>query len=154
MSSEIKNDVLFISILVNLLLSRPLRTEAEVRKHIHVIIDFQLEKLLQEVRKVSQGVRECKFQEHLLSKCALFVCNKWDQVPVDEIEAVKSHVTKKLKGLSSGLDPESQIIYMSTKNATIGQKYGIVTKDFSLLMDGMRTVVLKSIEARLEIHWR
>ena len=119
-------------------------------KHIYTILDLQLEKLLQEVDKLSPGVHE----KHLLSRCALFVCNKWDQVPESDAEAVKNHVMKKLKRVSPGLDPESQIIYMSTKNANKAQKYSLITEDFSSLMDGMRTVVLKSIEARLEMYWR
>ena len=92
-------------------------------------------------------------QESLLSKCALFVCNKWDQVPDKEIKTVQNDVTTKLERVWPGLHPESQIIYMSTMNANKAQNYGLITEDFSSLMDGMRTVVLKSIEARLEIHW-
>jgi len=119
----------------------------------HVTLYFQLQKLLHEVRKVSLGVQECRLQEHLLSKCALFVCNKWDQVPVEERKAVENHVTRKLQRLWPGLDPESQIIYMSTKNANTFQKYDYIAEDFSSLMNSMRTVVLRSIEARLEFHW-
>ena len=86
--------------------------------------------------------------------CALFVCNKWDQVPEKEFKEVKSHVIRNLQRCWPGLDPESQIIYMSTMKATIGQTLGIITEDFSSLMTGVKTMVLKSIEARFEIHWR
>ena len=88
------------------------------------------------------------------SKCALFVCNKWDQVPKEEIKEVKNHVVRKLKQCWPGLAPELQIVYMSTTNANIAQNHGIITEEFSSLMSGMRSMVLKSIEARLEIHWK
>ena len=126
-----------------------------MRQTLFIILHFQLEKLLQEVRKISLGVQDCSRLELLLSKCALFVCNKWDQVPEEEIKPVKNHVTEKLQKLCPGLDPESQIIYMSAKNANYAvQNYGYITEDFSSLMNGVETVVLKSIEARLEFHWR
>jgi len=67
----------------------------------------RLEKLLEEVRKVS-----LEGQGELPSKCALFVCNKWDQVPEKETEDVKKHMTAKLQKCWPGLEPESQIIYM------------------------------------------
>ena len=116
----------------------------------HVILDLQLEKLLDEVRKVTlEGQKES-----ISSQCALFVCNKWDQVPEKEVKEVQNHVIKKLKKCWPGFDPQSQIIYMSTHNASVAQNHGIITQDFSSLMNGMRSMVLKSIEARLEMHWK
>ena len=93
-------------------------------------------------------------QGELPSQCALFVCNKWDQVPEKETKEVKNHVVRKLQRCWPGLDPGSQIIYMSTMKASQGQKLGFVTGDFLSLMNGMRSMVLKSIETRLEIHWK
>ena len=114
-----------------------------------VTLHSQLVKLLEQVRRLS-----LEGQGELPSKCALFVCNKWDQVPEEEVNEVKNHVVRNLQRCWPGLDPESQIIYMSTMKATKGQTLGIITEEFSSLMNGMRAVVLKSIEARLEIHWR
>ena len=114
-----------------------------------ITLHSQLEKLLEEVRRLS-----LEGQGELPSKCALFVCNKWDQVPEKEVKEVKDHVIRNLQRCWPGLDPESQIIYMSTMKATKGQNLGIITEEFDSLMNGMRTMVLKSIEARLEIHWR
>ena len=77
---------------------------------------LQLEKLLRRARSVLIGVpKEGKEEggisldilEDLLSKCALFVCNKWDVV--QEVELVKDDVVKKLKRAWSCIDPESQI---------------------------------------------
>jgi len=93
-------------------------------------------------------------EETVLSQCALFVCNKWDQVEEKEKKQVQNHVIEKLKKSWPGLDPESQIIFMSTKKASIAQSYGVISKDFSSLMSGMRSMVLKSIKARLEMYWK
>ena len=106
--------------------------------------------MLNEVRKETlEGQKDS-----VSSQCALFVCNKWDQVPEKEVKDVQNHVIMKLNKCWPGLDPDSQIIYMSTKNASVAQNRGIITQDFSSLMNGMRSMVLKSIEARLETHWR
>ena len=43
-------------------------------------------------------------------KSALFVCNKWDQVPEKEADKVKNHVIKKLKACWPGIDPKSQVM--------------------------------------------
>ncbi|XP_022796263.1 dual serine/threonine and tyrosine protein kinase-like [Stylophora pistillata] len=109
----------------------------------------RLEKLVTKVvGKQKEG------QEEFPPKCALFVCNKWDQVPKGEINEVKSHVVKKLKKCWPGLDPESQIVYMSTMMANTAQRHGIITEDFSSLMNGVKAMVSRTIEARLEINWR
>ena len=124
---------------------------------------LQLEKLLQRARSVligdpndvkEEGRISLGIQEHLLSKCALFVCNKWDEVKEKDVESVKNDGVKKLKRAWPGIDPESQIIYMSTTRATTAQNLGVITRDFSFLMDGMRSVILQSIEANLELHWK
>ena len=110
---------------------------------------LQLEKLLEEVRNISLE-RHCE----LPSKCALFVCNKWDQVPEKEVNEVKNHVVEKLLRFWPGVEPESQIIHMSTTKASKAQGHGFITDEFFNLMNGLRLMVLKSIGARLEIHWK
>ena len=87
-------------------------------------------------------------------QCAMFVCNKWDQIPEKEAREVQNHVIKKLKNCWPGLDPKSQIIHISTTNASIAQNHGIITDDFFALMNCMKRMVLKSIEAKLEMHWK
>ncbi|KAK2573318.1 Bacterial dynamin-like protein [Acropora cervicornis] len=64
----------------------------------------RLEKLLENVRST---FLDGKWQ--LPVKCALFVCNKWDQVPEKEDKEVKSHIVKKLKQSWPDLDPSTQI---------------------------------------------
>ena len=88
------------------------------------------------------------------AKCALFVCNKWDQVPENEDKEVRCHIVKKLKQSWPNLDPSTQITFMSTLNATTAQNLGIVTEEFSSLMEGIKSMVLQGIECRMEIHWR
>ena len=116
---------------------------------IKLLFILQLEKLLEEVRKVTLNEKG-----EFSSKSALFVCSKWDQIPQKEIEEVKKYVIRKLEKCWPDLVPESQIIYMSAKKAIDAQKLGIITNDFLSLMNGIRSTVMKSIEARLESYWR
>ena len=123
----------------------------------------QLVKLLQSVRDVSIDVPgkgkedvglSLDMQEQLLSKCALFVCNKWDTVPAIDVPIVKKEVIEKLQRVWPGVDPDSQIIYMSTTNASYAQSLlGVIIKEFSSLIERLRSLVLQSIEAKLELHW-
>ena len=110
---------------------------------------LQLEKLLEEVRKVTLA----RLGE-LPTKRALFVCNKWDQVPEKEAKDVKNHVISKLQRCWKGLDPEKQVIHMSSQKAGIAQGLGIITAEFSTLMNSLESMVLKSIGDSLEIHWK
>ena len=108
-----------------------------------------MEKLIEHARRVSLDK-----QRESSSNCALFVFNKWDQVPPGETDEVKNYVVTKLTQCWPSLDPESQIIYMSAKEASEAQKLGVVTEEFAELMNGIKSMVLKSIEARLQIQWR
>ena len=108
-----------------------------------------MEKLIEHARQVSLDK-----QRESSSNCALFVCNKWDQVPPEETDEVKNYVVTKFMQCWPSLDPESQIIYMSAREAIEAQKLGMVTKEFAELMKSMKSMVLKSIEARLQIQWR
>ena len=75
-------------------------------------------------------------------------------MPSKESDEVKNYVVTKLTQCWPSLDPESQIIYMSAREAIEAQKLGMVTKEFAELMKSIKSMVLKSIEARLEIQWR
>ena len=93
-------------------------------------------------------------QEQLLSKCALFVCNKWDTIPEKDVSIVKTEVIEKLQIVWPGVDPDSQMIYMSTTKASQAQNLlGVISKEFSSLIERLRSLVLQSIEAKLELHW-
>ena len=133
----------------DLLSFRRFQTIIMILNKIKLLFISQLEKMLEEVRKVTLNEKG-----EFSSKSALFVCNKWDQIPQKEIEEVKKYVIRKLEKCWLGLVPESQIIYMSAKKAIDAQKLGIITSDFLSLMNGIRSTVMKSIEARLESYWR
>ena len=133
----------------DLLSFRRFQTIIMILNKIKLLFISQLEKLLEEVRKVTLNEKG-----EFSSKSALFVCNKWDQIPQKEIEEVKKYVIRKLEKCWPGLVPESQIIYMSAKKAIDAQKLRIITSDFLSLMNGIRSTVMKSIEARLESYWR
>ena len=126
-----------------------LRINSVIIQNMSISLFFQLERLLEEVRKVT-------LERHgaLPTKSALFVCNKWEGIPEKERNEVKNKVNEKLQKCWPGVDPESQIIYMSTTNAILAQDYKIVTEEFSTLMKGLRCMVLKSIGDMLEIHWK
>ena len=117
---------------------------------IHGAFYLQLEKLLNEVRQTTIEGREGS----VLPQCALFVCNKWDQVPEEEVKEVQNHVITKLKKCWPGLDHKLQIIFASLKNAIISQNYGVINTEFFSLMSGTSSMVLKSSRARLEMHWK
>ena len=120
-----------------------LQLEASFQKSFQASVD---------VSEKEQGNDFLKAQKILQSKCALFVCNKWDDVKGPE--RVKEVVKRKLKSAWPGFDPESQLIYLSTKQALLAQEYGLNTDEFSSLMNGMRSVVLNAIGAKLKIQWR
>ena len=71
-----------------------------------------------------------------------------------EEKKAENHVIEKLKKFYPHIVPEKQIVQMSTKNARIAQNYGIITKRFFSLMNCMRSMVLRSVKARLEFYWR
>ena len=75
-------------------------------------------------------------------------------MPSEETDDVKNHIVTKLTECWPFSDPESQIIYMSAKEVSEAQKIGVVTKEFADLRNGIKSMVLKSIEARLQILWR
>ena len=75
-------------------------------------------------------------------------------MPSEETDEVKNFIVSKLTQCWPNLDPESQIVYMSAKEACRAQELGVVTKEFGELMNGIKSMVLKSIEARLQIQWR
>lgn len=91
-------------------------------------------------------------QSNRLAECSLFVCNKWDLVPPNQQDKVKKHTNERLMKCWTDRNLESQIVYLSTSNATKVQQYGGVTKEFSDLVQSINTMILKAIKARLYNH--
>ena len=52
------------------------------------------------------------------------------------------------------LDPNLQVMSISTAKALMVQKYDIMNAEFALLTENIGRVVEKSIETRLEQQWR
>ena len=75
-------------------------------------------------------------------------------MPLEEVDEVKNYIVTQLKKCYPSLDPESQIIYMSARDAGEAQKLGVVMKEFDELMNGIKSMVLKGIETRLQMQWR
>ena len=86
--------------------------------------------------------------------CALFVCNKWDNIPASEASEVIKHITDKLRQCLPALDPDLQVMRLSTAKALMVQKYNIMNAEFSLLTENIGCLVKKSIENRLVQQWR
>ena len=64
--------------------------------------------------------------------CALFVCNKWDNIPASEASEVIKHITDKLRQCLPALDPDLQVMRLSTAKALMVQKYNIMNAEFFL----------------------
>lgn len=105
-------------------------------------------RVFDEVRK--RGTVE---EQKCLAECALFICNKWDQVPAKENDTVKEHVTEQLKQCWPDVDADSQIVYLSTTNAKKISDYGVLHPEFVTLMKCIESMVLKAINARLNSQW-
>ena len=110
---------------------------------------YQLEQLLDKTRKLTVDQ-----QVDFSANCALFVCNKWDGISPSEEAKVMKHITAKLRHCWSNIDPGCQIIRLSTTKALNVQKYGIMNEEFALLTENIGLLIKKSIETRLEQHWR
>lgn len=64
------------------------------------------------------------------------------------------HIAVKLRQCWPNIDPGCQIIRLSTTKALNVQKYGIMNEEFALLTENIGLLIKKSIETRLEQHWR
>ncbi|KAL9964111.1 hypothetical protein ACROYT_G027695 [Oculina patagonica] len=124
------------------------RVEKLIEHARNVSLDQQKE-LIEHAKNVSLDL-----QKESSATRALFVCNKWDQVPPGEADEVKHYIIQKLTKCLPSLDPNSQIIYMSSTTASEAQDHGIINDEFAGLMNGIKYMVLKSIEARLQTQWR
>ncbi|CAH1238237.1 MAP3K15 [Branchiostoma lanceolatum] len=83
-------------------------------------------------------------------KAAIFVCNKWDQVPDHEKEEVKRDTMRKLKQYWPSLD-ESQLFYLSAVKAQ--EAVGYVTDDLDRLLDGIDSLLPRSLRHKLTLQY-
>nr|XP_058947126.1 uncharacterized protein LOC131775043 [Pocillopora verrucosa] len=108
-----------------------------------------LVRLLHKTRKLTT-----EEQMEFSPNCTFFVCNKWDTIPTPRGKVVMEHITKKLRQCLPDLDTNTQTIRLSTSKALAAQKYGVMNSEFASLSDKIGFLVSKSIETRLEQHWR
>lgn len=98
--------------------------------------------------------REAKMNLKLFASCALFVCNKWDEIKPSEIEEVKLEQIEKLTKRLDSFDPKSQIVYLSCKKAQKAQEFNVITGDFDDLINGISNLIVSSINSNLQIYTR
>lgn len=107
--------------------------------------------LLSEAKSLKKDER---MDDRLFTKCALFVSNKWDQVPGNNAEQVKQMQIEKLTERLGDLNPEKQIFYLSCNRAQCAQKYGVITEEFDKLLDGISNLVVSYMQSSLQIYFR
>ena len=81
----------------------------------------------------------------------LFLCNNRDQLSQQEADSIKHHVARKLREYWPELDPDSQIIYISSPYATNDDT---AVAEFVSLMDAVKSTALQSNQATLQMQWR
>ncbi|XP_019636110.1 PREDICTED: uncharacterized protein LOC109478781 isoform X1 [Branchiostoma belcheri] len=84
-------------------------------------------------------------------KAAIFVCNKWDQVPEHEKEEVKQDTIRKLKQHWPSME-ESQLFHLSAVKAQ--EAVGYVTNDLDKLLDGIDSLLPQSLRHKLTLQHR
>ena len=115
---------------------------------------IQRDRLVRILNKVRCVESDDTMNAHGLAECALFVANKWDQVEEDERLEVKKHIVEKLKQFWPDGNPARQTVYVSIKSALKEQKRGNATEECDVLMEGMKSMILKAIDGRLNCHWK
>ena len=79
----------------------------------------------------------------------LFLCKNWDQVSQIEADSIKNHVVGKFREYWPELDPNSQIIYISSPHAT---NDGTVVAESALPMDAIKSTTLQNNKATLQMQ--
>ena len=98
--------------------------------------------------------REAKMDLKLFFGCALFVCNKWDEIKPAEEEEIKLEQIKRLTKKLGSFDPHLQIVYLSCKKAQMAQEYGVIRSDFDDLIRGISSLLVSSMQNNLDIYTR
>ncbi|XP_028395813.1 dual serine/threonine and tyrosine protein kinase-like [Dendronephthya gigantea] len=112
----------------------------------------QNDRILKILERVKDQSLDC-----FLCERAVFVCNKWDLIErkgSDEKSAVKKYTIDRLKKTWPNLNAKTQVVQMSTTNAAVARDFGIKSEQFVSIMDAIKTMMLKTIAARLKAEWR
>ena len=100
---------------------------------------------------IKQFRRVCLDHPETSSVFPLFLCNDWDQVSQKEADSIKNHVVSKFREYWPEIDPDSQIIYISSPDAT---NDGTIVAEFASLMDAIKSTALQNNKATLQMQWR
>ncbi|XP_061179749.1 uncharacterized protein LOC133188377 [Saccostrea echinata] len=114
--------------------------------------DDRLVRIFQQQKEFEKKGRLLQFDPD----CAIFVCNKWDQVPNEEGDRVWEDIARKLKNhwpTRRDMDITKQMFKMSTtedlRRADAGLGY---TDKFKCLLSGIDRLVGASLERRVRRH--
>lgn len=90
---------------------------------------LQLVRLIKEITEADCERKESAgpFVEVFDPSSAMFVCNKWDVVPIDEAEGMKKIVIDKLGKCWPGLEAK-QVFFLSTKQVS-----GVLVPTFTIV---------------------
>ncbi|XP_019616611.1 PREDICTED: uncharacterized protein LOC109464110 isoform X2 [Branchiostoma belcheri] len=83
---------------------------------------------------------------------AIFVCNKWDQVPPQEKEAVQREQLRVLKRYWPGCT-EDQVFQLSTLTAAKALHHDVMMDDFCLLLGGIEQFIPATLQRKLQVHY-
>ncbi|XP_022806969.1 uncharacterized protein LOC111344030 [Stylophora pistillata] len=114
----------------------------------------QEDRLLMLLGEAKSLKKDERMDDRLFTKCALFVSNKWDQIPGNNVEQVKQKQIEKLTERFGDLNPEKQIFYLSCIRAQRALKYGVITEEFDKLLDGISSLVVSYMQSSLQIYFR
>ncbi|XP_022802300.1 uncharacterized protein LOC111339838 [Stylophora pistillata] len=114
----------------------------------------QKDRLLELLSEAKRLKKDEKMNENLFTKCALFVSNKWDEIPPNDAEQVKQKQLETLTERFGDLDPGKQIFYLSCNKAQSAQAYGVITEEFDKLLDGISNLVVSYMQNSLQIYSR
>ncbi|KAK3610638.1 hypothetical protein CHS0354_009103 [Potamilus streckersoni] len=84
---------------------------------------------------------------------ALFIVNKWDQIPEIDQPTLQEDIWKKLSKLYPGLK-EDQLCYISLKDAAQAIQYGTQTADHKQMSSAISSLLPDSLRNRLNSHYR
>ncbi|XP_019636106.1 PREDICTED: uncharacterized protein LOC109478780 [Branchiostoma belcheri] len=85
-------------------------------------------------------------------RAAIFVCNKWDQVPVHEAQTVQEEQLRVLRRYWHGCT-EDQVFRLCTSDAAKALQHGVVMKDFRHLLDGIERLIPVSLQNKLQVYY-
>ncbi|KAL3853546.1 hypothetical protein ACJMK2_017081 [Sinanodonta woodiana] len=86
-------------------------------------------------------------------EAALFVVNKWDEIPENDRSTLQEFIWKKLSSLNPGLK-EEQLCYISLTEADMAIEFGTHTADHKKLSTAISILLHDSLRNRLNSHYR